>query len=399
MAKRILFLSPFFYPEEISTGKYNSFLVEKLIGRGFDVDVVCMFPFYPEWKIRVDHSAFHGANIYRYGKLVKFPKSQIFRRLLLELIYGFFVFKHLLFHKSRYSDVISIFPPVMFDLFSGAFFPVSKKRIGIVHDVQGIMAKTESSFVRRLAARLMAFVESNAYKRCDMVVCLSRSMKEVLVNEFGVAEDKCVVFYPFVSSLHQKAPDSTDELDSIFTGNYKHVVYSGALGEKQKPGELYQIMTELCKSNSGIRCHIFSRGPLFTRLLEMARDEGNDSIEFHDLVKESQLSELYSRSDVQIIPQAPGTGAGAFPSKLPNLLAHGVPVFAICDKNSELYQVLGRARYSKVIHNWDSGEFVTSMEDFLDEIQRVSHDDILNHHKANILAEFDVEKFIDTLVG
>jgi hypothetical protein len=52
------------------------------------------------------------------------------------------------------------------------------------------------------------------------------------------------------------------------------------------------------------------------------------------------LAELYQRSTVQLIPQAEGTGSGAFPSKLPNLLVTGAYVFAICDLDSELSVII-----------------------------------------------------------
>lgn len=63
----------------------------------------------------------------------------------------------------------------------------------------------------------------------------------------------------------------------------------------------------------------------------------------HPLVAEQDLGEFYARSAVRIILQASGTGDGAIPSKLRNLLAAGVPVFLVSDEDSEAALLLDRA--------------------------------------------------------
>ena len=43
--KKVLLVSPFFHPERISTGLFNTKLVEGLIKKGVVVDVWCSHPF------------------------------------------------------------------------------------------------------------------------------------------------------------------------------------------------------------------------------------------------------------------------------------------------------------------------------------------------------------------
>jgi hypothetical protein len=50
MTERLLLLSPFFFPEPISTGRYNTFLVQALVDKGVHVDVICFHPLYPNWR-------------------------------------------------------------------------------------------------------------------------------------------------------------------------------------------------------------------------------------------------------------------------------------------------------------------------------------------------------------
>ena len=50
--KKSLLISPFFYPEPISTGKFNTDFALKLQEEGHQVTVLCSHPFYPEWKTK-----------------------------------------------------------------------------------------------------------------------------------------------------------------------------------------------------------------------------------------------------------------------------------------------------------------------------------------------------------
>ena len=54
--QQILIVSPFFYPELISTGKANQHLAEAFVAEGHGVTVVCSHPLYPAW-IPVQSSA------------------------------------------------------------------------------------------------------------------------------------------------------------------------------------------------------------------------------------------------------------------------------------------------------------------------------------------------------
>jgi hypothetical protein len=125
---------------------------------------------------------------------------------------------------------------------------------------------------------------------------------------------------------------------TLFAENL-NVVYAGALGDKQSPDELLRFMVDVGRRHANVRCHVFSAGPHFERL----KHTYGDRVAFHALVAEEELGELYARSSVQIIPQAGGTADGALPSKLPNLLAAGVPIFAICEEDSDVARIVAAA--------------------------------------------------------
>lgn len=58
--KKILLLSPFFYPELISTGKYNTSLAKALVKHGHSIEVVTSFPLYPTWRPQKCYEVMEG---------------------------------------------------------------------------------------------------------------------------------------------------------------------------------------------------------------------------------------------------------------------------------------------------------------------------------------------------
>ena len=107
----ILLISPFFYPEPISTGKYNTDLVKELVKFGAKVTVICSHPIYPEWKVNFTTKTLTGVEIIRGGGYVRYPSNNLLRRFLLELWFAFFVFRNIIKLRKKIDVIIPVFPP------------------------------------------------------------------------------------------------------------------------------------------------------------------------------------------------------------------------------------------------------------------------------------------------
>ena len=131
---------------------------------------------------------------------------------------------------------------------------------------------------------------------------------------------------------------------------------------------------------------------------DSARVGQKTRVKFHDLVPDEMLGALYERSTVQLVPQAEGVGSGAFPSKLPNLLKAGVPVFAISDVDSELGSILRQSRIGMVAHNWDAAYLVGEITNFLDTLAGMSRQDCRNLTREYVDRNFCVENLVHSIV-
>tara|TARA_B100000989_G_C19490652_1_gene449627 strand:+ start:343 stop:1500 length:1158 start_codon:yes stop_codon:yes gene_type:complete len=343
--KKVLIISPFFYPELIGTGKYNTDLATQLSKQELSVEVLCSHPLYPDWKPRYSSQLLDGVIINRGGSWLRYPKNIMLRRLILE--FWFFTFTLINLKKLRSSDaVVVIFPPSCFVLVT-FLINSSSKIIGIVHDLQSVHLNIDGSKLKRLLLGLIKIIEKAAFNKCDSLIFLSREMKKEAAIKYKLKETISEIAYPFIT-IDDFSCNGT--MEDYFNEENYNVVYSGALGEKQNPQGMYEIANLLVNSNPNVRFLFFSRGPVYEK---MKIKNKNEKIIFNDLVDSESLGKMLAKSDLQIVLQATGTSKGSLPSKVPNILASGTAIFAITDENSELQELLSKQKGCYISNTWN----------------------------------------------
>lgn len=362
-AGRTLILSPFFHPEPISTGRYNLSMALGLQAAGCALEVACCHPFYPAWKVERSDAQLPGMRIERGGRWLRFPGSPMLRRALLESWFAAFATLAAWRRRRSIDTVVAVFPPSLFFLGVSALLPKTVRRVGVIHDLQGVHAEASRSRLTRLLVGVISAVERRAFRACDRLVVLSAAMAEQLVASTGVDPSRIRVVYPFVN-LAPVAPGAA-RLAAQFPAGQVHLVYSGALGEKQNPAALAAIFAGIVRSLPEVMIHVHSEGPAFEQMRARLAEVAPARIVFAPLVADEDVAELYARADVQLIPQAAGTQHGSMPSKLPNILASGRPVLAICDDDSELAAMLARFEAGLSLPSWQPEAVVAALRRLL----------------------------------
>jgi colanic acid biosynthesis glycosyl transferase WcaI len=392
-----LILSPFFFPELISTGKYNTILAQGLVAAGQEVVVFASHPLYPKWKAEVSIASLPSITIERGGAWLRYPRSAMLRRLVLECWYTVFACIQYLRLRTKPDYVVPIFPPSLFFLVLSMLTGRSAALIGIVHDLQGVYAKRSKSLIGRLLQAGIQWVERRCFSRCHRLVFLAQAMADRAIQEYGLDPARCEVCYPFVGTATTEAKLGVG-LAPVLPEQWTHVVYSGALGDKQNPDGLFAFMNALSQCNSHMKCHIFSAGPHFERLKAASLTRQNCAVTFHDLVPADLVEELYARSSVQIIPQADGTADGSLPSKLPNLLAAGVPIFAICESKSELGFLVKKAGAGVVAESWAISELTTQFDKMLTTLSTETRAARQARQRAFVQENFSIDAVVNAIL-
>lgn len=389
MKKKVLLISPFFFPELISTGKYNTKLVEGIVEAGLDAEVLCYHPFYPNWKVSVTKAQLNGVYLTRGGRYLRFPTNPILRRLVLEASFFVFVLLNIQRIRQHHGHLILVSPPTVFAFLVTIVAPKTTTTVGIVHDLQGIYVDYKANFVRRILSRLVATIESKTLASFDICVFLSEQMREAATKKYSLDTTNMRVHYPF-TTLQPKIP-TTYSLKGILPNNKQHLIYSGALGEKQAAAQLATILGVAAdKLGPHVESHIFSEGPEFEKLV--ANRTNYPGVRFHPLVPEELLQELLRRSAIQFIPQAAGTSDGSLPSKLPNIIASACKVLCITDKGGDLDHLVSKYTLGRCIYDWnDQASIIFAIDDLLNIEGILTVDDQL------LLDKFSRQHLIETL--
>jgi hypothetical protein len=276
---------------------------------------------------------------------------------VLETWFSFYVLAKVLKHRKDNDSIIFVFPP-SFAAYIILPFIRNLNKIGIVHDLQEIHSK-QKRLKNIFIKKIICFVEGNSYRKFDKLIFLSEEMRSFAQKHYCLEPSKLKVQYPF-SNINNSV--ITNDLSAIFVKGKKHVVYSGALGKKQSPNRLYSFFEYASTKIPETHFHFFSKGLYFEKL---KNNNKNKLIKFHNLVKEENLSELYLKSTVQIIPQEEGTSLGSLPSKLPNLVASGCEVLLITDKNRELDRLFKKNNLGSVATLWNNEELCIKLGESL----------------------------------
>lgn len=393
MIKQILILSPFFHPEPISTGRYNSFLAKALVKKGISMDVICFHPLYPDWRPRRSDDSLSGVKIFRSGAWIRYPKTSLLRRVVLE---GCFLL-HLIRYAGRikrYPHIVAVLPPMLFLPFIRFLAAPNTKITAITHDLQGIMAGIGFNKNRSKVVDLIQLLERMVLRCCHKIIVLSNSMASILLDRYRIPSSKIAVCWPFVTV---DIADSGLRMDHLFASPKKHIIYAGALGEKQNPEGLISFFLDLVNRRGDVVCHIFSRGPVFDFYRGISNTD-NHQLMFHDLVPERDLAELYRRSDIQIIPEKIGFSQGAIPSKLPNLLAVGVPIIYIGEKNSDVRQIIEAANAGLCADSWNLDRLYELTDRLLLESDDRSREDRRLAFDRKFATLFSVDTLVKELI-
>ncbi|AQS94212.1 hypothetical protein BXQ17_09120 [Polaribacter sp. BM10] len=379
--KSILLISPFFFPEPISTGKFNTNFVLELVRKGHEVTVLCFHPFYPDWKTKKSNEQLKGVKIIRGGSNLFYTNKTILRRLILEFSFAFFVLRKLNLHQKGKDLVMPVFPPSFAFYFIIPFIKKNIRKVGMVHDLQEVYSEGKSGFFNKVIKFFIHKIEKKCYQSCDKILFLSNEMKKEAKKIYNLVDNKLEVQYPFITLKD----NDTNDLDTILDSRKINIVYSGALGEKQNPMKLLNFFSEASKKIPNTAFHFFSEGETIKKLKNL---NNNQSIHFHNLVKKENLEELYAKSSIQIIPQKENTSKGSLPSKLPNLLASGCKVLVITDPDSEIENLFAEHNLNLAVNNWDNN-FLIEKLNFL-----INEDINIGHQKTIAESLFTIDKMI-----
>jgi colanic acid biosynthesis glycosyl transferase WcaI len=333
-------------PELTGTGKYTAEMAQALQQQGHEVLVVCAPPYYPDWKIAVGFSGWHGSREIRnqvrvWRAPIWVPKRPSGLKRLIHLVsFAAASLPALLASAFWRPDVVMTIAPSLLNAPAAlALARVTGAKSWLhIQDFEVDAAFDLGLLKSARAGRIALTVERALLRRFDVVSTISDKMLERAVAK-GVVHPNTFSLPNWVDT-HAIYPLGTsnefrDELD--IPENATVVLYSGNMGAKQG----IEVLADAAAALRGRRDIVFVFcGNGASKADLQRRCEGLSNCRFMPLQPVERLNALLGLADVHVLPQRADAADLVMPSKLTGMFASGRAVIAMARADTELYSVV-----------------------------------------------------------
>jgi len=347
---KILRLSAYCEPEQISSSHLTNDLNEAFCNAGFEIENYVPMPtrgvgddVRKEYKKKKCEIKYEGKMTIHRFSMFRERKNALLRAIRYILVNIVQYFK-----GCRAKNVSLIYsastPPTQ-----GVLCGMVKKRLKVpfVYNLQDIFPDSlvnsgltkKGSLIWKIGRR----IEDYTYRSADKIIVISEGLKKNIIEK-GVPEDKISVVSNWIDLDNiVPVPRSKNTLieELGIPSNKFIVVYAGNLGETQGADVILKAAADL-QSIEDIVFVIIGGGSEYDSICKSAKALPNVIV--HPLFPASRISEVYSLGDVAIITCKKGTGNAGFPSKTWSIMACNTPIIASFDEDSDLAGVLNRIK-------------------------------------------------------
>lgn len=350
---RVLIVGINYSPEPTGIAPYTTGIAQGLAGHGHEVDVVTGVPHYPEWRVgdeyvgrrRIPSVEQDGVRIQRYIHPV--PSEPTLKgRALMELVFGF---RSVMRRWRRPNVVICVSPALLGSAIAVLRARVSGIPVGIV--IQDVYHKgvVETGAVSQRSGRVASLVEGLIIRGCTSVVVVHERFAASLVT-LGVDASRIRVIRNWT---HIDAPSTVDK-SSVrrrfgWDDDELLVVHTGNMGVKQGLENVVEAARLADEGPGADRVRFVLVGDGNRRRALEASAEDVKSVEFLDLLPDSDFRDVLGAADILLMNEKPGVGEMAAPSKLTSYFASGRPVIAATDREGVAAQEVYASGAGEVI--------------------------------------------------
>ena len=311
---RITLITSYYPPEKGAAANRIAMMAEGFKDSGFEVQVICPLPNYPDGKILNGYrrkifvkESLNGIVVWRLPLYPSNSKSGLIR-LFSMFTFALPVSLTIPFITRGFNKVIVQCPPLPVALFAVLTSKRLKKKVIVnVSDLWPLSAKEMGALKDGMVYKVMNFMASLIYKSADMIIGQS--------NEILSYIDKNYIRRPnFLYRNLQATVEKT--ADGRFNGK---LIYAGLLGHAQKISEIVQN----CHFPGGFE--IYGNGGDLENLKVAINTRINEKVMYQGMVSPAELSKIYPNFSYSLIPLTVRI-YGAVPSKLFDAVSRGVPV-------------------------------------------------------------------------
>ena len=324
---KVLLVAERYWPEVGAAPSRLANMAEGLKGQGFDVDVLTSLPNYPKGRIFEGYRccAFRkeerrGVNLFRYWMFATISRSPVARALNMfsfAIMIWLFALK---VRRCRGYDVVVIQTPSLVVaksamlIFKGLY---NKCCVLNVSDIWPLTAVDMGALRQGSRSwKYMCALEHYLYSKADGVLGQS---EEILEHVRRSVEDMKGIVHPMF--LYRNIQPRMSLQSKRRHGRLK-LVFNGMLGVAQ---DVMGIVSNVPFGQLDVEFHILGGGKQLEEIRKYVEEHPGCNVFVHGFVPKDQMAGWLAEMDAGIVPLSTRI-RGAFPSKVFDLLAHGLPV-------------------------------------------------------------------------
>ena len=392
--KDILVLCQFFYPEYISSAQlpYDTLLALK--EAGFTVGALCGYPH--EYLDGTDipmRETVQGIEIHRL-KYIQAGRAGFFGRIINYFSFTAMVLLHL-FEIAQYRAVVVYSnPPILPWIASWAKVLFGTKLIFVSYDLYPEVA-TVTNTLRdgNLICRLMNHINRCVYRRADQIVALSSEMKDYILKNRPVSEDKLCIIPNWYADQGLATRDRTNNRFRETVGNRFVVSYFGNMGTMQDMKTILGAIREL-KNDESVFFLFAGHGNKMEKLKAIVEAEGIRNIEIHSFLHGQDFQDALAVSDCAFVSLEQGATGLCVPSKTYSYMMQGIPLLAIMDECDIVRDIEAGAGFW--VRNGESDRLAQYIRLLRDDPERCEHMRKIcrDIYLANYTTEISTKKYV-----
>ena len=371
MNPEILKLSPYCYPEQISSSHLSEDLNNAFSKEGFHITCYAPTPCRgidketrkKYKKIRHETRADGSIDIYRFSLFAegKNPVVRALRYVLCNMI------QYRKGIRTKNTDIVysGSTPPTQGILCGKTAKKLSKKygrKVPYIYSLQDVFPDSlvSSGLASKgsLLWKIGRKIEDKTYGYADRIIVISNDIKRNIMEK-GVPEEKISVIPNWINVNEVRpVPRAENKLfDELGIDRDRFiVVYAGNLGMAQG----IDTFIEAAKKVSGVDFLIFGDGSSKEEYIEQSK--GCGAIHFYPLLPRERVAEVYGMGSIALVACKKGLGGGAVPSKTFSIMASSTPVLLSFDRGTELWDLIERENCGLCSEAGDADQLAEAIE-------------------------------------
>ena len=336
--KDILFLCQYFYPEYISSATLPFDTALALTKAGFSVDALCGYPKEYNLTQKVPLIETHEDIKIKRVKYLQIKRNNKLGRLINYFTFTLAIAIRFGYLKNYKSIIVYSNPPVLplIAALANKFFNINV--VFVCYDVYPEIAYATNSISEdSIISKIMKIVNKNVFKQVNIVIALSKEMKEYLINHRPALNEQQVEVIP--NWYEDKGRGDTKEplnhkLFSNISGKFV-VSYFGNMGIAQDLETIINAIKNLKEDNS-IQFIFAGHGNKMELLKNIVENEKLENVYIYDFLHSDDFEAALNISDCFLVSLEEGLTGLAVPSKTYSYMKAGKPVIAIIGENSDI---------------------------------------------------------------